>query len=428
MLELWKKFSDKTFASLAIRNYRIYAFGQFVSQCGTWMQTVVLGWLVIELTGSGTQLGVVVALQFLPMLVLGPWGGVMVDRFNKLTILYFTHGIFALLALAMSILVYTGLVELWMLYVFSFALGLIRIFDNPARQTMAPELVKSHHLKNAVSLNATANNLARAVGPAVGGVLIAVIGIAACFFFNALSYLFAIVTLALLHKHELHTAPSSGHKKGQLQEGFRYALKTPNIRRTLIMMALIGTFSYEFQVSLPLLADIVFRGNAESYAALLGAMGLGSVIGGLYAASQHEVAAKDLVFFALLFGISMLATAAMPNLFLATLGMGLVGFFSINFTALATTVLQLESEPQMRGRIMSLWSVAFIGSTTIGGPIIGFIGEFAGARWGLGFGGLIAVFTAALVGVRMLRRRQRQRVSESIEVQSETSMIGTGKL
>lgn len=427
-MERVKNFGRATFSSLKIRNYRLYFIGQAVSLSGTWMQTVALGWLVLELSGSGTQLGIVVALQFLPMLLLGPWGGLVADRYNKRTILYCTQVAFFILAFGISILVGMEIATMAILYAFALLFGVVRLFDNPARQTLVSELVDQAHLKNAVSLNATVNNLARAVGPSIAGVLIAGIGIAFCFFFNALTYVAAFITLLYMKGDTVRTAAPRTRKKGELREGFRYVLATPLIRNTLIMMACIGTFVFEFQVSLPILAQQVFHGDAKSYALLLAAMGAGSVVGGLFAASRHHIAPHHLSMFMTCFGVSLVAVALMPTLFLAACGMFVAGFFSINVTSLGNTIIQLESAPHMRGRVMALWGMAMMGSTPIGGPIIGFIGEFLGGRWGVGVGGAVALLTAAAAIVILRRNNAVQIISPAVEFRTDEAAIGSVKL
>jgi len=415
MINIISKFGNQTFASLKIRNYRLSFIGQMISQSGTWMQIVALGWLVLQLTGSGSQLGLVVASGFWPILILGPWGGVIADRFNKRTILYWTHSMFSLLSIGVSILVFTDTIQIWMLYIFAFSHGMIRVFDNPARQSFVSELVDSAHLKNAVSLTATGNHLMRAVGPSIAGILIAGVGIAFCFLFNGFSYIAVIVTLYLMNERELHIDPATSKKSGDLLQGFRYVMATPIIKKTLIMMAIIGTFAYEFQVSLPLLAQQTFLGDASSYAALLAAMGIGSGVGGLYSAGRHKIAHHHLVIFAMLFGVSMVVTALMPTLHLAVLGMFFVGIFSINVISLGNTTVQLESIPEMRGRVMALWSVAMVGSTALGGPIIGYIGEHAGARWGLAVGGIITIMTVAFLTYALLQKDTLEEIPEGVE-------------
>jgi len=394
MVDFFRAFGRSTFSSLAIRNYRLYFIGQSISLTGTWMQTVALGWLVLVMTGSGSHLGITVALQFVPILFLGPWGGTVVDRLDTRKILYWTQVSGGVIAGLLSIVVFTGLVQLWMIYVCSLLLGLTRVFDNPARQIFASEMVGEEHLKNAISLNSTANNLARAVGPSIGGIIIAVFGIAFCFLFNAFSYIATIYMLYMMDADALRTVQPSPEKRGRLIEGFRYVRSHHLIRTTLIMMAVIGTFAYEFQVSLPILAQQTFHGTAPDYAALMTAFGIGSVIGGLFAAGRRDIGPKQFALFMFIFGLSMLGVGFSPSLHVAIIGMAVVGFFSIQVLSNANTMIQLASAEEMRGRVMALWSVAMIGSTPIGGPIVGFIGEYFGARWGLAIGGVAAILTA----------------------------------
>lgn len=427
-MEIIKKFGNKTFSSLKIRNYCLYFIGQSISMSGTWMQTVAQGWLVLQLTHSGAQLGFVVALQFLSMLIAGPWGGLIADRFNKRRILYYTQSAFGLLALGISILVFSGAIQIWMVYVFAMCLGIVRIFDDPARQTFVSELVGDVHVKNAVSLNATANNLARVVGPSIGGILIAGVGIAFCFLLNSVSYVATIIMLFKMNGKELHFAPRRRKKSGELREGFRYVMSSPLIKNTLLMMAFIGTFAYEFQISLPLLAKQTFNGDAASYAALMSALGAGSVVGGLFSAGRHKVAPHHLIIFALLFGVSLIAVSLMPTLTLATMGMAVVGFFSINVLSLGNTMLQLESVPEMRGRVMSLWGVAMIGSTPIGGPIIGLIGEYMGGRWGVGVGGIAAIATAAVAALTLLKNDKVEIIPESVQIRDDEAAVENVKI
>jgi MFS family permease len=401
-----KKISQRTFASLKIRNYRLYFFGQAVSLCGTWMQTIGQTWLVLQITKSGTQLGLIVAAQFLPVLFFAPFGGIVADRFDKRKILYFTQSASAMLALVLGILVATGSVQLWMVYVLAILLGCVNTIDNPARQTFIFEMVGKDSLQNAVSLNSTQVNLARVIGPAIGGGIIAGLGLAPCFFINALSFIAVLIALFMMTAEELNPAPKAEHKKGQLMEGFRYIKSNKILRETLLMMAIIGTLTYEFAVILPLVAQFTFHGNAGTYAALTVAMGLGSMAGGLYTASRKKIKPGTLVNAAWLFGATMLLAAIAPSFILVLAALVLVGFFSINFLSTGNTTLQLESEPSMRGRVMSLWTMAFLGSTPIGGPIIGFIGEHAGPRWGLVLGGIAALVAASIGALQMIKNKK----------------------
>jgi MFS family permease len=397
----------QTFLSLKTRNYRLYFIGQGISLCGTWMQTIGQAWLVLKITGSGTALGMVTAFQFVPILVLGSFGGVIADRFSKRKILYFTQTAAGGLALMLGILVATDLIKLWMIYIFVFSLGLVNAIDNPTRQTFVMEMVGKDQLPNAVSLNSTQVNLARVIGPAIGGGLIATLGLAPLFIINGISYIAVLVALSRMRIEELRPAAIVERTKGQLREGFRYVKSTPLLLNSLLMMAIVGMLSYEFNVSLPLFARFTFQSGAAGYAGLTTAMGIGSVIGGLYTATRHKVTVRMLITAAWLFGLVILLTAVAPTLWLAMLGMVLVGIFSINFLSLGNVTLQLGSTAQMRGRVMGLWAVAMLGTTPIGGPIIGGIGQHAGPRWGLAVGGFAALAAGAL-GARILRKLQYQ--------------------
>src|SRR3989344_3342247 len=405
-MEIIKELGQKIFSSLRIRNYRLYFIGQGLSQIGSWMQIVALGWLVLTLTGSGTQLGTILAFRFFPQLFGGPFGGFFADRFPKRNVLLVTQSASALLALTISVLVFTNTMTVWMLYAFALILGVINLFDNPTRQAFVHEMVGPEYLRNAVTLNSTVSNLALTVGPMIAGSVIAGIGIAACYLANAVSFVAVIGMLMAIRKSELHKDMVARKDRGHVLEGLRYASQTPLVGNILIVMALLGTFAYEFQVSLPLLAQNIFESGAAGYAALLSAMGVGSVFGGLVAASRSKVAPHEFVLSALLFGASMCVTAFMPSLQLAILGMIFVGFFSINLTSVGNTMVQLASAPEVRGRVMSLWSMAIFGSTFIGGPAIGFIAEHFGGRWGLAIGGFSALVGGLYAWVRMLERDQ----------------------
>jgi MFS family permease len=408
----------RTFFSLGIWNYRLYFIGQAISLSGTWMQTIAQSWLVLQITGSGTALGLVTALQFLPILVLGPWGGVIADRFSKRTILCCTQTAAGLLALVLGVLVATGSVRLWMVGILAVCLGLVNTVDNPTRQTFVAEMVGKEQLQNAVSLNSVLVNLARVVGPAIAGALIATVGLASCFLVNAASYIAVLIGLRMMDGERLHPTPRVARASGQLRKGFRYVWSTPVLRNVLLMMAIIGTLSYEFQVILPLFAQFTLGGGSGTYAALTVAMGVGSVMGGLFTASRGRVAPSMLASAAFLFGIAILAAAIAPNLAFAMAALVLVGIFSINFLSLGNTTLQLQSVPEMRGRVMALWAVAFLGSTPVGGPIIGWVGEHAGPRWGLGIGGLAAL-TAGTLGLRTLSRESQFAIPDAVKIDAK---------
>ena len=403
-----RQFSQDTFSSLRVRNYRLYYIGQIISTSGTFMQSVAQAWLVLQLTNSGTALGITTALQYLPVLFLGPYGGVIADRFSKRKILYVTQSISGFLALILGVLVEVSLVRVWMVYILAFCLGMVNVFDNPTRQTFYIEMVGTDNLRNAVTLYSTLVNLARIIGPAIAATLIAAFGLAPCFIINGISYLAVVIMLGMMRANELLVTPPVPRAKGQIQEGFKYVISSPVLGSILLVMAIIGTLTYEFQVSLPLIAQFTFKGDASSYALLTASMGFGAAIGGIFFASRKGIQPYKVVSASLLFGLAVLAAAFMPSLLLTGLALVFVGICSINFSSLGNSILQLESSPQMRGRVMSFWSVAFLGSTTIGGPIVGWFAEAAGARWGLALGGLAALIAAAL-GAVTLRNVSRSR-------------------
>jgi MFS family permease len=399
----------RTFAALKIRNFRLFVFGQGISLCGTWMQTIALSWLVLQITHSGTQLGLVVAAQFLPILLLGMWGGVIADRFNKRHLLYMTQSLSGLLALALGLLVVTHSVHLWMIYTLAVCLGLVNVVDNPTRQTFVTEMVGEDYLKNAVTLNSTMVNAARVIGPSIAGILIATVGVGQCFIINAASYIAVLIALVMMHEQELYRTPPVARMKKQIRAGLAYIWNEPKLKSTLIMMFIIGTFAYEFPVILPLFATITLHGNAGTYSAMMVATGLGAILGGLYTAGQATTRETQLVWSAILFGFSILLAAIMPTFVSALVVLVVVGALSVVFIALGNTTLQLTSEPTMRGRVMALWSIAFLGTTPIGGPLIGFISDRSNPRVGLAAGGLSAVIAGGL-GLYVYAHTQRTKV------------------
>ncbi|PIR83641.1 MFS transporter [Candidatus Kaiserbacteria bacterium CG10_big_fil_rev_8_21_14_0_10_51_14] len=411
-----RQLGHQMFASLKIRNYRLYFIGQALSNAGTWMQIVALSWLVLQLTGSGVALGTVLAFRFLPMLLAGPFAGIVVDKFNKRHILYATQTSLALLALALSILVYTGTIQIWMLYTLALVIGIVATIDNPTRQTLVHEMVGRNNVRNAVALNSTNANVARAIGPLIAGSLIATVGIAFCFAANAVSFCAVLFMLSRIRPSELHHEEKESVPITNVLASISYAASVPLIRNILLSMLAIGMLTYEFQVSLSLLAQNTFNGTAADYASLLSAMGAGSVAGGLYSASRQTITLREFVLAALLFGVAICFTAIMPTLSLAIIGMIFVGFFSVNVTSLGSTMIQLESLASMRGRIMSLWSTVIFGSTVIGAPVIGFIGEVANARWALAVGGATAILAAAYTALSMRKREEPQIIEAEVEI------------
>jgi MFS family permease len=386
----------RTFASLENANYRRFFAGQAISMTGTWMQSVALSWLVLQLTHSATWLGLAIALQFIPVLLLGPYGGVVVDRVDKRRLIIATQTAAAVQALALGLLAATGTATLGWVLVLSVTLGLINVLDNPARQAFVREMVSAGQVRNAVSLNSVLVNVARAVGPAVAGVLIASTGVGVCFFINAASFIAAILAYATMDVSRLTPTAPVARAPGQLREGLRYVGRTPDLLVPLVMMALVGTLTYEFQVSLPAFATASLGGDARTFGLITACMGVGAVAGGLFSAGQSATGIGPMATAAAAFGGTDRLAAIAPNEAFAAVALVAVGACSIWFLATGNATLQMSSSPEMRGRVMALWTVAFLGSTPIGGPIIGWVAENASPRWALALGAAAALAAAAM--------------------------------
>ncbi len=394
----------RSFTSLAVPNYRRYFAGQIVSLSGNWMQVVAEMWLVLTLTGSGLAVGITSALQFLPMMLFGAWGGLLADRFPKRSLLTVTQTLMAAPAIALWGLTTAGVVAPWMVYALVFARGAVNSVDNPTRQSFAIEMVGPERVVNAVSLNNVLIHSARIVGPATAGVVIATLGVAPCFLINALSFAAMIVALRAMDPRQLRTAPRAPRGAGAVRAGLRYVLATPALAIPLGMMAVVGTLGYNFQVVLPLLARFSFDGGAGTYTALAVAMGAGSVVGALAAGARSRVGPRLLVAAAFGFGVVALIAAGAPTLALEVAALVPLGAASVTFAAGVNSSLQLAADPAMRGRVMALYSIVFLGSAPIGGPIVGWLGEAIDPRAGLVLAG--AAGLAAAVGARAAFARQ----------------------
>lgn len=405
-----------TFSSLGIRNYRIFFIVQLVSVTGTWMQSVGQSWLVLRLTGSGVALGVTAALQFLPTLLFASFGGLVADRADKRKLLVATQSAAAALAVALGALTLTGQVRLWMVWVLAFTLGCVNALDNPTRQSFVVELVGRSQLANAVSLNSAVFTAARVVGPAVAGILIAAVGTGWCFLFNGISYLPVVAGLTLMRSSELHLGPRALRGRGQVVEGLRYAWSRAELRLPLLLMAVIGTLAFNFSVVLPLMATTQFHGGSSVYGWLLSVMGVGSLGGALLAASRQSPTIRLLSLAAVAFGAFMGAAALMPNLPLELLVLVPMGALMVTVQATANSLLQLNSDPAFRGRVMALYVMVFLGTTPIGGPIIGFIAERLGPRAAMGVGGVATVLAGVAVLIVIRRLRPKRERAESVAV------------
>ncbi|MGA2520401.1 MAG: MFS transporter [Acidimicrobiales bacterium] len=420
-----------TFRSLRVRNYRLYFTGQLISVSGTWMQSVALAWLVVRYLAprgqAGLDVGFTTALQFLPMLLLGAWGGVIVDRVDKRRLLFATQSMAGILALLLGLLVMTGNgaaghAHLWEVYVLAFLLGLVNLLDNPARQTFVIEMVGKDDLPNAVSLNSIVMNGARVIGPAVSGVLIATVGLGVCFLVNAASYVAVIVALSMMRRADLHPAQRVLRAKGQLREGVRYAWREPNLRGPLLLVFVVGLLAYNFNVILPLFARDTFHGGAGTFATLTSLMAGGAVVGGLVVANRGKANIHRLTGIGMCFGVAIGAVALAPNLISAGALLVVMGALSLSFIATANATIQLRVEPTMRGRVMALYAVGFLGTTPIGAPLVGWISQVSSPRVALLVG---AVATVTASSLTLLRHRYEHRRNFEQAAVVEASEPGT---
>jgi len=399
---------------MSVRNYRLYFAGQLISTTGTWMQSIAQAWLVLQITGSGVALGVTVALQFTPVLLVGAWGGLVADRVDKRRLLVGTQAAAGVLALVLGSVTALGVVQLWMIYVLALGLGAVNALDNPARRAFVVEMVGAEHVSNAVSLSSAMFMAARVIGPAIAGLVIAGFGVSWCFFANGVSYSAAVIAFLAMRENEFFSVEPIPRRKGQLREGLRYAWSTPALRLVLVLTAVIGTLAFNFQVVLPLLAKQTFSGGADTLGVLYASMSIGSVIGALVSAHEARATRRFVLGAALAFGAALVGAALAPTFALELLVLVPVGAAGIAFTAMANGVLQTETAPEMRGRVAALFTVAFLGSTPIGGPIIGWVSEQLGPRAGLWVGGIatLAVTVAAVAAIRR-HREIRHRVLAS---------------
>jgi MFS family permease len=401
-----RAFGARTFRSLRIRNYRLFFFGQLVSVTGTWMQTVAQSWLVLDLTGSGVDLGITVALQFLPMLLFGLWGGLLADRYDKRKLLVATQVVSGILGFALFALVAFDAVELWMVYVLAFLLGVVTMVDMPARQSFVIEMVGPDEIPNAVGLNSAMYNTGRILGPAVAGVTISTLGLAPAFLANALSYMAVVVALMVMDTDQLHRGARAERKRGEVRAGLRYVWADPTLRSTLFLVGVLGMFGFNFIVVLPLLAKFTFSAGAGLYSVMTALMSMGSLIGALFAASRLEPTRRRLVGAGIAFGVLLLATSVAPTAWLTCALLVPVGVFVMVFLATANTTLQLNSDPAMRGRVMALYGLLFLGTTPAGAPLLGWVSEQWGPRFGLAIGGVLSLAAALGSASRTWNRRR----------------------
>ncbi|MGD0321503.1 MAG: MFS transporter [Acidimicrobiales bacterium] len=417
-------FATTTFSSLRVRNYRLYVTGQIISVSGTWMQNVALAWLVVRYLAprsqAGLDVGITTALQFLPVLVLGAWGGLVVDRVDKQRLLFVTQASAGVLALVLGLLVSAGrgpagAAHLWEVYLLALLLGVVNAFDNPARQSFVVEMVGHDDLPNAVSLNSIVMNGARVVGPAISGVLIATVGLAICFEANAASYLAVIAALALMRRAELLRAERVARAKGQLREGFAYAWRTPRLREPLLLVCVVGLLTYNFNVILPLFARLTFHGGAGTLAALTALMAGGAVAGGLVVANRGSPNLHRLTLIGMAFGVFIAAVAFSPTLPSALVLIVPMGALSIAFIATANSTIQMRVDSTMRGRVMALYAIGFLGTAPIGAPLVGWISQVSSPRVALVVGASATIVASAVIRVRHRNEHRRSAAERAVD-------------
>lgn len=396
------------FSSLRVPNYRRYFAGQTISVTGTWIQKTAQAWLVLQLTDSATWLGVTAALQQMPTLLLGAWGGLLADRFNKRRLMVCTQTAAAVPALLLGVMVLSGNTSVWLVAGLALMLGVIDALDKPARHSFVRELVGSENVTNAVSLNNVVINTGKVIGPGLAGVLIASLGLAGAFLTNAVSYAAVVVSLLLMRSAELNPAPRVAKGPGQLREGWLYVWRTPALLGPLALLTVTGMMAYEWSVTLPIMAQDAFGGDAQTFGLMFSAMGVGAIVGGLLTAGLVAATSAALLVTAWVFGVLMLGAATAPTLLVFLVLMAFVGAASIAFRGTAMSLMQVRADPAMAGRVISLVIIAIGGTTPIGGPLIGWIGDVYGARVAMGLGGISTILAACVLALVLWRHRNRQ--------------------
>jgi len=399
-----RTFTSETFRSLRVRNFRLFFGGQMISQIGNWLTLVAQTLLVLKLTDSGLALGLLAAAQFGPVLLLGAWGGLVADRSDKRRLLLVVQSIAMLQSFALAALGFMSSPPLAAIFAVAFIGGITMAFDNPARRAFVVEMVPPDAINNAVSLNSTLMTASRVIGPALAGLLITTVGFGWAFLGDGISYLAVLAALLAMRTGELHPAPVAKKGKGMVREGLRYARSVPELWVPLTMMAVVGTLAFNFQVVFPLFTIRDLGGTDATFTILFSVVSVGALIGALATARRTSIDIRVVALTAAGFGVSLGLMAGVPSLALAYPVGLLVGASSIAFLTASTAIVQIRATPEMRGRVLALQAMVFLGSTPIGGPIVGFIAEHFGARWAVAVGA-VAALAAGLWGLSVARRR-----------------------
>lgn len=402
-----RAFSAGTFASMRERNFRLFFMGQGVSQVGNWMTLVAQTLLVLHLTDSGVALGVLAAAQFGPVLLLGPWAGLVADRSDKKRLLLAVQSVSMLQSFALAALAFTGSPPVWAVYALASVGGVTIAFDNPARRAFVVEMVDTAAVPNAVGLNTTMMTASRIVGPALAGLLVATAGFGWAFLVDGFSYVAVLVSLVMIRRAELRPVPQTPRGRGQVREGLRYVRSQPELFVPLVMMAVIGTLAFNFSTLLPLLATRSLGGDDGTYTMLFSVLSVGALAGALMAARRVDVTVRTVGWSAVCFGAALLALAISPSLVVAMPVAVAVGITSVGFLTSSTAIVQLEAEPTMRGRVLALQGMLFLGSTPIGAPLVGWLSDHMGPRVGV-LVGAAGTLLAGAWGLAMAVRPPRE--------------------
>ena len=393
-----------TFAALRVRNYRLYFSGQVISNSGTWMQRIAQDWLVLEITNSPFAVGITTALQFVPMLLFGLFGGLVADRYPKRRVLLITQSLMGVLALVLALLTLTGHIQVWHIYAVAFGLGMVTVVDNPTRQVFVNEMVPSSLVRNAVSLNTGSFQIARMVGPAVAGVLISAVGSGWAFAINAASFIATIGALLAMNPADLQRIPRAARQRGQLREGLAYVMARPHILWIIVLVFFIGTFGYNFAIFLSAYAKDVFHSGADVYGLLNTALAIGSVVGALMVARRATVRLAYLFAASGGFAAMLIVLGLVPWLIPFVVLLVITGLLNITFNTTANSTIQLSTDAKVRGRVMSLYMLVFTGGTPIGGPLVGAITDAWGAPVAIALCGAICLIATVACAVMAARQ------------------------
>jgi MFS family permease len=407
-----------TFASLRVRNFRLFFGGQLISQVGNWLTLIAQTLLVLKLTDSGIALGALAAAQFGPVLILGAWGGLVADRSDKRKLLLIVQSIAMAQSFTLAALAFSGHPPVLAIYAVAFVGGMTMAFDNPARRSFVVEMVPEENMTNAVSLNSALMTMSRVVGPAIAGLLVTSVGFGWCFLVDGLSYSAVLTALWMMRTEELRRPPVTPKAKRQVRAGLQYARRTPVLFVPLTMMAVVGTLSYNFQTVFPLFVTRDLAGTDATFTLLFSVVSVGALIGALVTARRTSITVTTVAYSSLGYGASMAVMALAPNQAIAFAVGVFLGAASIAFLTASTAIVQIESAPEMRGRVLALQAMLFLGSTPIGGPIVGAVSEQFGARYGIALGAVAAL----LAGAWGVSKAKRMAAEVEVPVEgSETS-------